>query len=327
MIYVIGYPADCGGACTELWHVLRLWREHHIPVTLIPAIPHAARWQKQTEAIGCRTVANTFTPRPGSVVVSLGSQKFLLLANELRTCKLVWAPCMCWQFPEEVAYYKSGGRPFDAYVFQSEFQRAQWPDVPEDRQHLIPGAFCIDEFPFRPRPHARPEGFTVGRISRNNPDKFHPDLWQIYGQIPNVRARVLGWCENVRQKVGTHPPWARVLEPTLETPQEFYSQIHALLPISGADENWPRVGLEAMASGVPIVAENRSGWREMIEHGRTGFLCDTPDQIVAHATRLAGNETLRLSVARAAREAVEQLAAPEPIWRGWEQIFREVGVC
>ena len=51
----------------------------------------------------------------------------------------------------------------------------------------------------------------------------------------------------------------------------------------GARENWPRAGLEAMAAGVPIVAQNDWGWREMIEHGVTGFLggddCELADYV------------------------------------------------
>ena len=81
----------------------------------------------------------------------------------------------------------------------------------------------------------------------------------------------------------------------------------------GARENWPRVGLEAMAAGVPLVCENRWGWREMVRDGETGFLADSDEEIVCHLTQLAYDEPLRQKFIRRAREHVEQLADAERI--------------
>jgi len=84
--------------------------------------------------------------------------------------------------------------------------------------------------------------------------------------------------------------------------------------------------LEAMAAGVPIVAEDRGGWLEMIQHGRTGYLCDTSAAVGDYVRRLAAHEPRRLRIAQQAREAVvDTLAAPEPIWREWERMFKELG--
>jgi glycosyltransferase involved in cell wall biosynthesis len=91
-----------------------------------------------------------------------------------------------------------------------------------------------------------------------------------------------------------------------------------------AVENWPRVGLEAMAAGVPVIADNRGGWREMIRHGRTGYLCDNDDQFAEYTARLACDETLRVQIARQARETLEtELARPQEIWAGWKQLLIE----
>jgi hypothetical protein len=35
-VFVCGYPSSLGGADTELWHVLKLWKAHGIDATLIP---------------------------------------------------------------------------------------------------------------------------------------------------------------------------------------------------------------------------------------------------------------------------------------------------
>ena len=48
-LFVVGYPGDVGGANTECWHTLRLWRKYGIGVTLIPT------W-KPTDKAGWRLV-------------------------------------------------------------------------------------------------------------------------------------------------------------------------------------------------------------------------------------------------------------------------------
>ena len=89
--------------------------------------------------------------------------------------------------------------------------------------------------------------------------------------------------------------------------------------------NWPRVGLEAMAAGVPVVAEKRWGWLEMIEHGKTGFLGDTNEEIAHYATELAHDEERRLAVAVTARERVERLGDPHTLWQKWKRLFDGIG--
>ncbi len=92
-----------------------------------------------------------------------------------------------------------------------------------------------------------------------------------------------------------------------------------------AQENWPRSGLEAMATGVPIVAHNKWGWREMIIHGQTGFLADTEDEMAYYAAKLAYEEGLRQFMVRAARKHLEEnLASPERIWAAWQKVFQTV---
>ncbi len=90
-----------------------------------------------------------------------------------------------------------------------------------------------------------------------------------------------------------------------------------------AGENWPRFVLEAMAAGVPVITDNRGGTREMIEHGVTGYLCDTPADATRYATHLADHEAERIVIARNARAAVERLADPDAIWAGWQKLFSE----
>lgn len=60
----------------------------------------------------------------------------------------------------------------------------------------------------------------------------------------------------------------------------------ALLTPVEWDEPFPVVLPEAMLCGTPVIAFRRGGIPEGIEHGRTGFLCDTPEEMAGAVDRL-----------------------------------------
>jgi glycosyltransferase involved in cell wall biosynthesis len=219
---------------------------------------------------------------------------------------------------------------FNRYVFQSRYQHDQLhPQLAkfgyDDAQgRIIRGALDVEEFPFRPLAHAPGETFVVGRLSRAAPEKFSPRTWAIYGSaVAPIAARVMGWDTSVQARVGPPPCWAECLPAGAETAQDFLARLHCLVHASaGAVENWPRVGLEAMAAGVPLVVENKGGWREMICHGRTGFLCNNDEEMVEEIARLTHDPRRRREMVCHARHAVEtELADPNILWRQWEELL------
>jgi hypothetical protein len=336
-IFVAGYPGSLGGANTECWHTVRLWRQLGLEVRLIPTWSAGESWQRRLEQIGCTTILcrpDQLQEVPhlrGGTVVSFCNSQFLRQAAAFRRldCRIVWLNCMTWLFPEERRHYRSHG-PFDRYVFQSRYQQQELQPqlarfgVRPEQCHLIRGAFCLDEFPFRPLAHAPGTPLVLGRLSRPAADKYARHTWELYGRIGVPRrVRLMGWAPEVERKLGSAPAWAECLTPDAEDSSQFLRSLHCLMPINGgAAENWPRAGLEAMASGVPIIAENRWGWREMIRHGQTGYLADREDDLVACAERLAHDEELRLSIARQARRSLEEeLAEPTALGRAWRDLF------
>ena len=245
---------------------------------------------------------------------------------------MVWVGCMTWLLPEERKLYRRRG-PLDAYVFQSRYQEGQLLGqlakfgVGPSQCFLIRGALDLGEFPFRPLAHRQGSPLVVGRISRAAEDKFSAATWPIYRRIPHpVRARIMAWDESIARKLGPPPSWAECLPAETETAQEFFATLHCMLQVNGsAEENWPRSGLEAMASGVPVVAQNQWGWSEMICHGQTGLLADGADELAYAAARFAYDEDLRLAIAHRARRALEEeLANPAAIWPAWQRLFERM---
>ncbi|MBI4614779.1 MAG: glycosyltransferase [Planctomycetes bacterium] len=76
----------------------------------------------------------------------------------------------------------------------------------------------------------------------------------------------------------------------------------------GRREGIPVVLMEAMATGVPVVASRLSGIPELVREGETGLLVEPRDAagLARALARLAGDAGLRASLARAGREAVER---------------------
>jgi len=87
-----------------------------------------------------------------------------------------------------------------------------------------------------------------------------------------------------------------------------------LLPIEW-EEPFPVVLPESMLCGTPLVAFRRGGVPEGIDHGRTGFLCDTVDEMIALVGRL--HELDR----RAVRAEAERRFSDEAIATEYETVY------
>jgi glycosyltransferase involved in cell wall biosynthesis len=76
------------------------------------------------------------------------------------------------------------------------------------------------------------------------------------------------------------------------------------------------VVLEAMASGLPVVVSDSMGPMELVEHGTRGFVTATEEEFACAVAALAGDESRRCSMGRAARRFAET--------RSWSAIFDEL---
>lgn len=94
-----------------------------------------------------------------------------------------------------------------------------------------------------------------------------------------------------------------------------------LLPSS--TESFGLVALEAMSSGVPVIASDIGGIPEVIEHGRTGFLAPVGDvdAMSAYAIELLQNEKKHYRFGVEAREQARQRFDYRLIVPQYEQVY------
>jgi glycosyltransferase involved in cell wall biosynthesis len=67
-------------------------------------------------------------------------------------------------------------------------------------------------------------------------------------------------------------------------------------------ESFGIAALEARCAGLPVVAKERTGIREFVEHGREGLLATTDRDMVEQITRIVRDRELRLVIAKNNRE-------------------------
>jgi len=92
----------------------------------------------------------------------------------------------------------------------------------------------------------------------------------------------------------------------------------ALFVLPSHYEGHPKVLIEAMACGLPVIGTDVPGIRDLVRHGETGYLCGTSSQEIRAAIRdLLGKPDLQRRLGRNAREyavahfALDQIAEME----------------
>jgi glycosyltransferase involved in cell wall biosynthesis len=91
-------------------------------------------------------------------------------------------------------------------------------------------------------------------------------------------------------------------------------------------EGMPRSILEAMASGLPVIATNIRGCREEVIEGETGFLVPVqdPNAIAEALTLLIGDAQLRAAMGRASRLRAQSEFDERLVIHRQEKIFRQL---
>lgn len=85
----------------------------------------------------------------------------------------------------------------------------------------------------------------------------------------------------------------------------------------------PIKALEYAALGIPVVASNVGPYAEFVQHGVTGFLCDTEADWARYLRLLVGDPQLRRSMGLAARVQAHDWTIQGNAHR-WADVFREV---
>jgi glycosyltransferase involved in cell wall biosynthesis len=154
----------------------------------------------------------------------------------------------------------------------------------------------LDLSPYAPlagrrRGRARGAGATLGMVARMERDKDHLGLLQALPRIaarhPGTRLILAGdgsLRPRVEKAISALGLGDRVeLRGSLARPADAYADIDLYVQPSTVPEGVSNSIIEAMASGLPVVATAAGGNREVVVDGETGLLvpCHDPDALAA----------------------------------------------
>lgn len=334
-LFINGFPSLYGGAGTELHHQILIWLKMGIEVHIIPTQMGAQYEALYPEMISLGVIIhapNDWTClEEGDPIMGFCNGEFLENIEEIRkhTKRTIFINCMTWLFDKEKECMQKGL--ISMFLYQNEdvlksnqpILQALNPEAKEVRFMRFAPYFNLDRFPYITQRNE--DLFGCGRISRQDADKFSRNTLHIYEYFvaPQFKSGLfLGFSEKSQEKIGRPMDWIRTAADQNEvSQQEFYRHCRIILQPSDTTENWPRIGFEAMASGSVLIVDNRGGWRQLVEHGKTGWLCDHERDFIYYASKMAYEPNLRNDMAAAAYQRGLLLGGEQASIASWEEIF------
>ncbi|WP_167064952.1 glycosyltransferase [Burkholderia sp. Ax-1719] len=108
--------------------------------------------------------------------------------------------------------------------------------------------------------------------------------------------------------------------------EELHHRLAAcdLFVIPSLWEGMPIALIEAQALGLPAIGSRVVGNRDVIQHGVTGFLANSDDELAAYVKRLVNDPPLRARMGSAAREKALERFSSDRLFRSYVRIYRNL---
>lgn len=329
-------PGLYGGAGTELHAQIHLWARAfpEIDLNIIPTNDGYKNEPLYDEMLNLGvTIHNSMdfsVINKDDALINFCSSEFLKNLEKIneRTKRVMWVNCMTYLF--DLEKLKAHKRLISHYLYQRQGVRDAHK-IELEKLHakaefvVFKPYFMQDGWEFS----VKDQEFTnIGRISRQDADKFSASTLHIYEYITSPklkRGHFLGFDHRSQAKIGKPYAWIKTYENQNVLPvKKFYDTIDFIVQPTDTMENLPRIGFEAMFTGKPLVVDNRGGWQHMIEHGYSGFLCNTPRDFIYWGTRLSFEPELREKIAHNALQRAKDMASFESSKESWQQVFDSV---
>jgi len=209
--------------------------------------------------------------------------------------------------------------------------------VPESRAQLISNGVDTSrfspagDFSLRKELGWEKGNFVFGMVANFLHYKRHVDFVRVAALIHAVHPEsrfllagedrgAMGPARDAIEKAGLGP-YTKILPGTRE-PERAFAAMNAYICTSQT-EGLSNSILEAMASGVPVIATDVGGNREAVADGVTGFVVPdhSPQAIARAACELVDNPDLLLRLSCNARQRAQEVFSMEKMVRAHEQLY------
>ncbi len=320
-LYIFGAPAKLGGAATKIRHLILLLKNSF----RITVVLHHVSWLKDKEVtrfLNAEAVSfcllKDLPPKVDGIALAICEVNFFTsgTAQEVkkRGLKLIFSNEMMWKFDGEAEAVAAGL--IDKVLFVSEFQQENFKELYRNVPFSLVGNYIApDDFEFVPR---RNPVFTIGRLSRPDPDKYPEDFPVFYEELGfnDIRYRVMAWNDELRKKYSWHRfglQWD-LLSPQKEATDKFLQSLDLFVYPLGHrfKESWGRSTVEAMLTGcIPFVPRGHQ-FHTFIEHEESGFICGSFAEYKTYIDEVFRNNRLREQISiRCSNHARNSLCNPE----------------
>jgi len=199
-----------------------------------------------------------------------------------------------WLIGNQMGLAKENVRLTGHHVERAKVQRV----APVRKSHLIPGA--TDDTPVI---------FTACRISREKGVLELPEIYRrAKGEVPDLRIVIAGSGpaeEDLRKALPEAIFLGWVGRERLD---ELYAGLDLFVFPSKFD-TFGNVVLEAFSHGMPVLAYDCKGPKDIVEHGRNGYLVDTVDEMAAQVVDHFRTTSRHAGMRKAALRRIEDYQA------------------
>ena len=293
------------------WTRLRRWIRHESPDIIHAHLPHAAwmaRWMR------------LFAPTR-VVIDSVHTSAIGTLGRRLGYRCSNWLPDRVSAVSEGVADAYRAARmvsPRRLVLLSNGVDTRHWHPEPSVRDQLRRQLGLADEFLW----------FAAGRLE---PVKDYPALLPAMTEVPRKARLVIAGAgpdeDRLRRMAIEHAVETRVRFLGFQPDVLPWMQAADAFVLSSRWEGLPMSLLEAGACGLPAVVTDVPGSREIIEHGRNGFLASAGDipglaAAMTRMMRLPPGE--RATMGTDARRRVLAQFSLDAVLDRWEGLYREL---
>ncbi|UJF32113.1 glycosyltransferase family 4 protein [Paenibacillus hexagrammi] len=140
--------------------------------------------------------------------------------------------------------------------------------------------------------------------------------------------RLTAYVRKLHEMGSTMPQYVRFIPYVAhEDIPDYYQMADVVVVPSAPNEAFGLVNVEAMASGVPVVATRSGGIQEVVAHGTTGYLVDLPriaEELPSYLLRILGDRELQRAMGEQGIQRVRQLFTWERCAENRLELYRSL---